>query len=398
MTQTIPAKQASKSGAGVSIRGLSKHFGDTVAADEVTLDVQAGEFFALLGPSGCGKTTTMRCIAGFEDPTSGEIYIGNELANNLPPSQRHTGMVFQSYALFPHYDVFRNVAYGLVMDDFYGSKGGGRVGAMGSLLSARLAHKRPHLVDKVAAALEQVGLSGMERRRINELSGGQQQRVALARALIKEPTVLLMDEPLSNLDKNLRVQMRAAILEIQKRLGITTIFVTHDQEEAMGMADRIALMLDGRVVQVATPTDLYEYPANAWAADFVGESNLLDAVVARQTSETACQLKVGEVPIAASCSAQLSEGEACKVMIRPEAIELNQGPAGHEGDSTYKGEILQRMFLGSIIHYEVQSALGQLLVAQAFVREDELLDEGDSVTLMISPKRTHVLPAEEVPS
>jgi ABC-type Fe3+/spermidine/putrescine transport system ATPase subunit len=386
-TETVTA-------AGVSLRGLTKQFGQTVAADEVTLDIRQGEFFALLGPSGCGKTTTMRCIAGFEQPDSGEVWIGDERANDLPPSKRHTGMVFQSYALFPHYDVFRNVAYGLVMDDFYGSNMKARMSSLMSLFSSRYAHGREAMGSRVAQALEQVGLGGMERRKINELSGGQQQRVALARALIKEPRVLLMDEPLSNLDAKLRVQMRATILEIQRRLGITTIFVTHDQEEAMGMADRIALMREGKVMQVASPTELYEYPVDTWAADFVGESNLLDAVVREGSEQQSCQLEVGSATLAASCMRELSAGDRVSVMIRPEAVELHRASPGSGSASSFEGVIEERMFLGSIIHYQVRSPLGDLLVAAAFVREDELLDIGDAVTFDISPTRAHVLATE----
>jgi iron(III) transport system ATP-binding protein len=382
----------------VRLRDLRKDFGDTVAVDDVDLDIAEGEFFALLGPSGCGKTTTMRLIGGFEQPTAGDVFIGGDRANDLAPHARNTGMVFQSYALFPHYDVYANVAYGLIMDDLYAGGLGGRARALGSLFSRKLARGKPDVRERVEEALEQVDLVGYQDRKINELSGGQQQRVALARALVKGPNVLLMDEPLSNLDKKLRVKMRSTIREIQERLKITTIFVTHDQEEAMGMADRIALMRDGRMVQIADPTTLYEHPVDAWAADFVGESNLLDAQVRPDDERRMGALvDVGAVTLQSNDTPPDHDG-ACKVLIRPEAVELvDRAVADVSGTNHLPGEVRQRMFLGSSIHYEVDSQLGQLTVSASFVEADQVLAPGTSVDLHVHPDRV-VLLDPEVPA
>lgn len=369
---------------GVQLRGITKKYGDTVAVKDMSLDIRPGEFFALLGPSGCGKTTTLRSIAGFEALDAGEIWFGDELASDLRPSERGAGMVFQTYALFPHYDVYRNVAYGLLMDDFYGSTLRDRARAVMSLISSRYVHGRTELSCRVAAALEQVGLSGLERRRINELSGGQQQRVALARALIKQPRVLLMDEPLSNLDAKLRIEMRTVILEIQRRMKITTILVTHDQEEAMSMADRIALMHDGSVVQVASATNLYERPTNLWAADFIGESNLLDAVVSELGEGNSCQVNIGSETLSVVHSHALSVGDSCKVLIRPESVVLNSSShnVGHEIAAGLGGVIEARVFLGSVVDYRVKTPLGTLR-AKSFSGTSNLFRVKDSVNVFI---------------
>jgi len=228
--------------------------GKVVAVDRVTLDIAAGEFFSLLGPSGCGKTTSLRMIAGFEMPDSGRVHVGGQDITDVPVHKRDMGMVFQSYALFPHRTVAQNVAFGLRMRDV----------------------PKADIDRRVAAALAQVALTGMEDRRPSQLSGGQQQRVALARALVIEPRVLLCDEPLGALDRKLRQQMQFELKELQRRLGVTLVFVTHDQEEALAMSDRIAVMNHGRVEQVGAPTEIYERPRTRFVADFIGEINLLD--------------------------------------------------------------------------------------------------------------------------
>ena len=241
--------------AAIKLDRVSKTFdGRVLAVDSVTLDIAAGEFFSLLGPSGCGKTTSLRMIAGFEHPDSGRVHVGGNDITDLPVHRRDMGMVFQSYALFPHRTVAENVAFGLRMRDV----------------------PKPEIERRVAAALAQVALTGFETRKPGQLSGGQQQRVALARALVVEPPVLLCDEPLGALDRKLRQQMQFELKELQKRLGVTLVFVTHDQEEALAMSDRIAVMNRGKVEQVGTPTEIYERPRTRFVADFIGEINILE--------------------------------------------------------------------------------------------------------------------------
>lgn len=241
--------------AAIKLDQVTKTFdGRVMAVDAVTLDIAAGEFFSLLGPSGCGKTTSLRMIAGFEHPDSGRVHVGGKDITDLPVHRRDMGMVFQSYALFPHRTVAENVAFGLRMREV----------------------PKPEIERRVAAALEQVALTGFENRKPGQLSGGQQQRVALARALVVEPPVLLCDEPLGALDRKLRQQMQFELKELQKRLGVTLVFVTHDQEEALAMSDRIAVMNGGKVEQVGTPTEIYERPRTRFVADFIGEINILE--------------------------------------------------------------------------------------------------------------------------
>ena len=242
--------------------------GKVVAVDQVTLDIAAGEFFSLLGPSGCGKTTSLRMIAGFEMPDSGRVHVGGQDITDVPVHRRDMGMVFQSYALFPHRTVAENVAFGLRMRDV----------------------PKPEIARRVAAALAQVALTGLEDRKPGQLSGGQQQRVALARALVVEPRVLLCDEPLGALDRKLRQQMQFELKELQRRLGVTLVFVTHDQEEALAMSDRIAVMNAGRVEQVGAPTEIYERPRTRFVADFIGEINILEE------GATAARPAAGEAP------------------------------------------------------------------------------------------------------
>jgi putative spermidine/putrescine transport system ATP-binding protein len=241
--------------AAIRLESVTKTFdGHVVAVDDVTLDIEAGEFFALLGPSGCGKTTSLRMIAGFELPDRGRVHVGGRDITDLPVHRREMGMVFQSYALFPHRTVAENVAFGLRMREV----------------------PKPEIERRVASALAQVALTGLEKRKPGQLSGGQQQRVALARALVVEPPVLLCDEPLGALDRKLRQQMQFELKDLQKRLGVTLVFVTHDQEEALAMSDRIAVMNKGRVEQIGTPTEIYERPRTRFVADFIGEINVLE--------------------------------------------------------------------------------------------------------------------------
>ena len=274
---------------------------DVYAVHDVALDIAPGSFVTLLGPSGCGKTTTLRMIAGFESPDEGEIYLGGEPINALTPNKRDTAMVFQSYALFPHYNVFDNVAYGL-----------------------RLRHvHKGEIQRRVTDILKLVELSGMEQRMTNQLSGGQQQRVALARALVVEPGVLLFDEPLSNLDAKLRVQMRTEIRRIQQTLGITAIYVTHDQSEAMSISDQIILMKGGVIAQMGTPHEIYYHPVSEFVADFIGECNFLKGkVAAREGNTTVVQLPEGTAEVISEKEAK--PGDDAEIVLRPEAIEISR--------------------------------------------------------------------------
>ena len=293
----------------VDLDNVTKNYGTAApSVDDVTLTVGDGEFFTLLGPSGCGKSTTLRMIAGFINPTSGRIRIGERDVTNLPPHKRDTGMVFQNYALFPHMDVYANVGYGLSMR---------RVAA---------AQKKT----RVNEALEIVGLTGYADRRIDQLSGGQQQRVALARALVIQPSVLLLDEPLSNLDAKLREETRAQIRQIQQRAGTTSVYVTHDQSEAMAMSDRIAVMSDGILHQVGAPREIYRRPATSFVARFIGRSNVLPGTVEEaDASRLTVRLDGGEVlfaPIAAdTLSSEASPGDRIALSLRPETMRIEPG-------------------------------------------------------------------------
>ena len=293
----------------IVLRGVVKRFGSFTAVDDATLEIADGELFTLLGPSGCGKTTLLRLIAGFyRPPDAGEIHFGPRRVDTLPPWARNIGMVFQNYALWPHMTVRANVTYGL---------------RLRRLPAAEIARR-------LAQGLRQVNLTGMEDRYPGQLSGGQQQRVALARALVLSPDILLLDEPLSNLDAKIRVQVRAEIRTLQRSLGITTVYVTHDQEEALSLSDRVAVMRDGRIQQVATPKALYERPVNRFVADFVGTNNFIPGVCKeRGEDRTVVETALGLVR--ARAAPAVAPGARCVLAIRPENIALG-GPGGVEGN------------------------------------------------------------------
>ena len=311
--------------AAIKLDEVTKSFdGKVLAVDGVTLDIAAGEFFSLLGPSGCGKTTSLRMIAGFELPDSGRVHVGGRDITDLPVHRRDMGMVFQSYALFPHRTVAENVAFGLRMRDV----------------------PKPEIAQRVKVALGQVALTGMEDRKPGQLSGGQQQRVALARALVVEPPVLLCDEPLGALDRKLRQQMQFELKELQKRLGVTLVFVTHDQEEALAMSDRIAVMNKGKVEQVGSPTEIYERPRTRFVADFIGEINIL-------------------------------EGGARARALRPEKIRLVPTP-----EARTTGKVETANYLGGSTLLRVRSTDGlSLLVRETHAGERASRNPGDSVGL-----------------
>jgi spermidine/putrescine transport system ATP-binding protein len=315
----------------VRLVGVTKRFDDVVAVDDLSLDVESGSFFALLGPSGCGKTTTLRMIGGFEQPTEGHILLGDREVSGLPPYKSDVNTVFQSYALFPHLSVFENVAFGLRRRSVRGDTLRGQVEEM----------------------LKIVGLEGMGRRKPRQLSGGQQQRVALARALVNKPQVLLLDEPLGALDLKLRKQMQLELKAIQHDVGITFIHVTHDQEEAMTMADRIAVMNSGRIEQLGTPTELYETPATAYVASFLGVSNLISGTV---SGSDTVRLRRGPEVRVPSGALNGRTGEVA-VGIRPEKIDLGGGQ-----QNELEGTIVEEAYVGVATQYIVDTDCGRLTV------------------------------------
>jgi iron(III) transport system ATP-binding protein len=328
----------------IAVQNITKRFGAMAAANDVTLTVEEGELFTLLGPSGCGKTTLLRVIAGFYTPDEGEIRFDDRRVNDVPPHERGIGMVFQNYALWPHMTVADNVGYGLKLRKVPG----GEIG------------------ERVHAVLEKVKLGGLDKRYPGQLSGGQQQRVALARALVLNPKILLLDEPLSNLDAKIRIQVRAEIRKLQKELGITTIYVTHDQEEALTLSDRMAVFDKGRMLEVGPPKTLYEHPRTRFVADFIGINNLIDATVTSVDAERGrlrARTPLGE------WSAFFTEarpvGSTCVLGIRPENISLAGGAAGVELNVA-EGQISFAAYLGNTLRYDVD--LGQGVVFRTDIR------------------------------
>lgn len=343
------------------------------AVDHVTMQIKNGEFFSMLGSSGCGKTTSLRMIAGFEWPTEGEVYIEGKPMGHTPPYQRKVNTVFQSYALFQHLTVFQNIAFGLEME-----------GA-----------KEDEIKKRVKRALEMVQLTGMERRRPKQLSGGQQQRVAVARALVKTPDVLLLDEPLGALDLKLRKEMQLELKALQQQLGITFIYVTHDQEEALTMSDRIAVMSKGRVQQLATPVEIYERPVNKFVADFIGESNFMEGKIKSISKEEAVvfipalQAEIKGMPM----SRDFVNGEEVVVSVRPEKIRIVEH--GSKGDGMFKAKVLNSVYIGSDTHVYVDMEGIRLKVMEqnrisrldpsSFYTKDQM------ITLLFIPENTLVL-------
>ena len=351
---------------GVSIKNISKVYispshKEFKAVDNITLDIKAGEFVTLLGPSGCGKTTTLRMIAGFEIPTEGEIYLAGDMINNLPPDKRDTAMVFQSYALFPHYTIFDNVAYGLKLKK----------------LSKNV------IKDKVLKILELVDLQGLENRYPNQLSGGQQQRVALARALVMDPGVLLFDEPLSNLDAKLRVRVRSEIRRIQQAIGITAIYVTHDQSEAMSLSDRVIIMNEGIIEQVGTPKEIYNKPRTRFVADFIGEANFLQGIILEK-KENKALIEVYGSKVELTYEGNKKENEPCELVVRPEAIGV-----GKEG--LIGGIITSSVFMGSYQEYRVQIGDAEIIIQEHNPLAKQTYSTGEKIKIDFLPVNVHVL-------
>ncbi len=353
----------------VELAGVTKRFGDdVVAVEDLELTVNDGEFFSLLGPSGCGKTTTLRMIAGFEFPTEGSVRVHGAEMGLKPPNQRPINTVFQSYALFPHMSVAENVAFGLTMRKVEGSE----------------------VQQRVARVLDQVQLSARADARPNQLSGGMQQRVALARALVNEPEVLLLDEPLGALDLKLRQAMQVELKDLQGRVGITFIYVTHDQEEALTMSDRIGVMSDGHLLQVGKSEDIYERPTSRFVADFIGDINLLDVTL---TGPATARLSSGaEIGISESAS---GSGEKVTVALRPERMSLydmdEDVPAGH---NRVRVRITRRMYYGDVYFYDVDAGIGTEIEVKEENRPGVALYEvGEEAYLVWNPKAANLVTA-----
>lgn len=346
--------------AHVRIVNVSKNLGTFRALDSISLNVPRGSMLTLLGPSGCGKSTTLRLLAGFYQPDEGSIFLGDEDITRLPPNKRRMTMVFQEYALFPHMTIADNVAYGLNM--------------------RRVA--RAQAAQKVAEMLDLVGLDGAGEKYPHQLSGGQQQRVALARSLAVDPEVLLLDEPLSNLDAKLRVRLREEIVRLQRVLGKTMVFVTHDQEEALSISDQIAVMNHGQIEQLGTPTDIYFKPATRYVAEFVGLANFIDV-----TMKDATTMYLGSHAI--SVSPQGVQGPGCAV-IRPEAFSIVSGQARVDNSPVIEGAIVRRSFLGSNARYWVNTEFGELIVDEG---APSPVPHAESVKLILRADRVHVISA-----
>lgn len=345
------------------IKNLTKRFDEVLAVDNLSLEVADGEFVTLLGPSGCGKTTTLRAIAGFCYPDEGEIFFGDKIMNNISPNKRDTAMCFQSYALFPHMSVWNNISFGLKMQKI----------------------PIPEQKKRISKVMGMLGIENLEKRKPGQLSGGQQQRVALARAIVTEPKVLLFDEPLSNLDAKLRVQVRVEIREMQKRLGITTIYVTHDQDEALAISDRIVVMDRGHIEQSGDPYTIYRNPETSFVAGFIGLANIYEgAIVTREDNRCTVETPFGKVDIAFGNQKIPKKDKKIKFIWRPEDMKLYTKGAPNK----IKGKILQAVFMGNItdIFLDVQ---GNKMRAQ--IDETKKLITGDVIEFSIPEEAFSIL-------
>jgi iron(III) transport system ATP-binding protein len=341
--------------ASITLENLSKHFGSLKAVDDINIVVETGTLVCLLGPSGCGKTTTLRMVAGFEEPTGGRVFIGEEDITNVPPYARPTALVFQSYALFPHMTIYENVAYGL---------------------RARRT-SREEVDRRVKEVIHLMELEGQEKKSPPQLSGGQQQRVALARALVIRPKVLLFDEPLSNLDALLRVRMRGEIRQIQKQLGITSLYVTHDQEEAFSIADQVAIMNKGRLIQLGSPRELYRAPADRFVAEFVGLSNIVPVELVESNAQGAV-VRAFDRTIKSRRPPQRPDGQL-SIVLRPEALEITESE-----DSGVPARVLTTAFTGPLVRYTIRTGDGtQLTVDLHNPGPDQFFPEGTAVALKL---------------
>jgi spermidine/putrescine ABC transporter ATP-binding subunit len=345
-------------GAQVQVQSLAKHFGSVKAVDDVTFSVDPGSFLTLLGPSGSGKTTTLNIIAGFESPTAGEVLLGSNSITSVPSYKRNIGMVFQNYALFPHMTVAQNIAYPLQMRRM----------------------DKPRINQNVAEALQMVQLEGFGDRYPKQLSGGQQQRVAIARALVFKPPLLLMDEPLGALDKKLREQMQIEIKRIQNQTGITVIYVTHDQEEALVMSDQIIILNNGRLQQIGSPKEIYDRPQNRFVADFIGETNLFDVEVGKENNHFIIDLKDLDTQFEAPLELALTPGKA-SISIRPEMLWLNNKTSEQPGIA---GHIEELIYVGESTKYIVTVLDKHVIIRQPSRTDTGQFSKGDPVTILFN--------------
>ena len=339
------------------LHNVTKHFGTVIALDNVSLQIEHGEFFSLLGPSGCGKTTTLRVIGGFSQPDLGEVYLNGDQVNIVPPHKRDTNMVFQQLALFQHLDVYDNIAFGLNLKKV----------------------PKSDIKSQVLHMLDLVELTSFENRRIHQLSGGQQQRVAIARALINKPSVLLLDEPLGALDLKLRLQMQLELKAIQKRVGTSFIYVTHDQGEALAMSDRIAVMKDGRIEQVGTADDIYSRSATPFVAEFIGETNLLECrSIGNEGADTIVDCKSLSITIT---SADIQANESIHLSLRPEKVKIEPQSSSSNLANVFPGCIESRNFMGSKLYYEVELRNGLKLKVETLHDDNKMWSPGDNVSV-----------------
>jgi putative spermidine/putrescine transport system ATP-binding protein len=355
----------------VELRGVAKRYGAVSAVDALSLEIYEGEFLTVLGPSGSGKTTALMLIAGFEDISTGEILVRGRSVAGLPPEKRDIGMVFQNYALFPHLRVFDNVAFPLRM------RGTGR-------------HE---IARRVGATLDAVHLTGLEDRLPRQLSGGQQQRVALARALVYRPSLLLMDEPLAALDKKLREEMQGELKAIQRDLDVTTMYVTHDQQEALALSDRIAIMRSGRLVQVGAPIDLYDRPVDRFTAEFLGEANILEGDVTVARDGVVCVRVAGTVDVTAEVRTAVAVGQRVGLMVRPESIQMRDRTDG--GVDAWAGIVKDVVFLGDVVRCTVEIApLVALRLVLPYRKDEAAVKVGQAITVAAPPSRWTVFPSQ----
>ncbi|HRR38027.1 MAG TPA: ABC transporter ATP-binding protein [Rectinema sp.] len=362
----------------VTLINLTKRFksldgsGEVLAVDDVNLEVNTGELVTILGPSGCGKTTTLRMIAGFEYPTSGSILIGDKDVAKIPPNKRGLSMVFQSYALFPHLTIYENVAYGLRVQKLPANE----------------------IRERTERALDLMQLTTMAKRYPSQVSGGQQQRIALARAIVIEPSVLLFDEPLSNLDAKLREYMRDELRKLQKRLGITSLYVTHDQSEAMAISDRVVIMKEGRIRQVGTPREIYAFPQSRFVADFMGKANFLEVEVLGTNGESARIDIGGKTFIVPRAGRVRPNSGSALLVVRPEALRLIS-LANVENEIPLKGCVDRFTYFGNIARYEVATENGPLLIESYNPEASSIFEEGDNVGVLIDFESVRLLPPED---
>ncbi len=373
MAELEKQEKTAKSEKIIEMVGVSKAFDGTTVVENVNLYVRKGEFITLLGPSGCGKTTTLRMIAGFDIPTEGKILLNGKDITDLPPNKRPVNTVFQRYALFPHYNIYDNIAFGLKLKKTPVTY----VNEKGETYTKMQKLTRREIDEKVRNALAVVDLEGFEKRAVSTLSGGQQQRVAIARAIVNEPQILLLDEPLGALDLKMRKEMQIELKEMHRKLGITFIYVTHDQEEALTMSDTVVVMKDGCIQQIGTPTDIYNEPANAFVADFIGESNIFNGTMVDKFTVRFCNRNF-------KCVDDFEKNEKVDVVVRPEDIKMT-APA----EGMLRGKVVGVVFKG--VHYEITAMVGR---SEVVIQSTQSRSVGEEIGMVIEPDDIHIMKKE----